>query len=379
MNSKLKSTIAVFSSVTLLALVWFNTQEQDLSNTVINTKSVNVLTTEVSKVEKLATKPEMKASITQVEVNEFEEGENPFFEQETKARLIQIADSFAEDIQYPDYSKPIRGHDELRKYLPNQSVASALPLDTKDEHSPKIVIKTSKLQYFSGETIWAEAYVSGGAELTSTRVFARLVHKASTLIEVEGEPDSQQESRFLIAFDSQDISGNQSGDYRIVAQFHLDDRRYEIGTPIQYVNAVASIDEVGQTKVEGSELQIPLNITSYELGFYQASANLYNADNSLPLLHLSAEKEILKPEATIYLRAHIAALKAAGHEGPYLLKDLTLKRMPSRPDFTTKFGRSSIESAELAAHSFGEYLDAPYDDPKARERLEFLTQLGGGN
>jgi len=75
---------------------------------------------------------------------------NIFIEKEAKARLVQISNSFAKDILYPENSKPIRNQDELNKYTPNQNSTTSRATNIKNPESPQISIKASKHQYFLG-------------------------------------------------------------------------------------------------------------------------------------------------------------------------------------------------------------------------------------
>ncbi len=312
----------------------------------------------------------------QVEVMEKDE-QAPFFEAETKARLIQIADTFSEDIQYPEYSKPIRNKDELQKYLPNQSVASSLDLDVKKDNSPSISIKSSKLQYFRGEEIIGEAAISNLTNDDIVSVSARLVTSGNIVAETEGRRIGASDT-FLVSFepDSLDVPPKVT-ELRLIANFNVEGRRYEIGTPVKYVNVVASIDYVADAQVNDTFLEVPVYLTTSQLGYHQISANLYNAETGRALVHLSAYKDVLVEKDFIVLKAHIAALKVAGHEGPYFLDDLTLTRMPSPPRFITEFGTVPDEKITLNGYPFSDYRDEPYIDEQAQERLEFLSKLGG--
>ena len=107
-------------------------------------------------------------------------------------------------------------------------------------------------------------------------------------------------------------------------------------------------------------------------------AALEVADTGKPLVHITAEKELLIENDFILLKSHIVSLKAAGSEGPYILKDFTLIRMPSAPTFMTEYGKVPEEGIAINGFSFSEYRDEPYEDAEAKERLEFLSKLGGG-
>ena len=127
-----------------------------------------------------------------------------------------------------------------------------------------------------------------------------------------------------------------------------------------------------------SVLQIPVYVTTTQPGYHQLSAILFNAETGEPLVHLNAEKELLVERDMIPLQAHIAALKATGHQGPYLLKNFSLIRQPSEPDFTTRYGKVPSQAVPVDGFAFSEYRDEPYVDQEAQQRLEFLKKLGGG-
>lgn len=376
---RLSGFLVLFSCVIIVGL-WFNS---DKDAAVMDSPVAHQITSEKEPVAQIQQSDQPETLATSAPVQQQEEAseseENPFFEAETKARLIQIADTFEEDIQYPVYSKPILNKEELQKYLPNISAASSLPVDTKNPDSPRINLKTSKLQYFRGEPIKAQAYVDGLNLPESIEVSARLVMDGESLAQEQGESVANQANRFLITIDSNQIPASlASNELRLIAEFDLDGARYEIGAPIQYLNAAAEIDYVGTAQVVESVLQIPVYITTSQPGYHHLSAILFDAQTGAPLVHLNAEKELLVERDFIPLQAHIAALKAAGHEGPYLLKNFSLVRQPSAPDFTTQYGKVPAQAVQVNGFSFSEYRDEPYIDHEAQARLEFLKKLGGG-
>ena len=326
-----------------------------------------------------STKQDLPQSSKDTEV-ERDISENPFFEAETKARLIQITQDFAEDIQYPDYAKPIRNKDELHKYLPNVSVESSLPLDENQlEDGPNISIKASKLQYFRGEAIVADVVISGLADLNNISVQARLVDSGNLLTEVDAFQQAASDSAYRIVFQAEDIPQiNSLGVLRLIASFQVNGRHYELGTPVQYLESIASVDYVADAMVNDTFLEIPVYITTYQPGYHQISANLYDAKSGSPLVHLTAEKELLVEKDFILLKSHIVSLKASGSEGPYILKDFVLTRMPSAPRFMTEYGEVPKDYSAVSGYSFDEYTDEPYEDAQAKERLDYLSKLGGG-
>jgi len=304
--------------------------------------------------------------------------DNPLFEREAKARLIEISKSFSQDIKYPENSKPIRSDIELKKYIPNASVASSMASNVKEINSPHISIKSSKYQYFVGEVIRAEASIQGLSTQKTVSVSARLVQNGETLGHASVVPSGQAPGLFNVSFDDLgDQPLNTQDAIRIIAQFRVGNENYEIGTPVSYVPSVAKIDYVQGAAVHGAYLHIPVYLTTTNPGYHLVSANLYNAENGQALLHLSEQKELLIEHDYIELKGHISALKAMGHAGPYELKDISLTRMPSRPKYTTEYGLVTQESFTIEGFPFSDYEDIPYVDEQAQARLDYLAKLGG--
>ncbi len=308
------------------------------------------------------------------------EPENPYLNREVKARLVQVADAYAEQIQYPTFSKPISDQTALQKYLPNRSVAAGRQLDLKDENSPRIRLKTDKHQYFEGEPIEAIVSLTGLEGDPWIEVQGRLVAKGQIMGTADGAVDTQLPGTYHMDFTDLNISPNSGmGEYRVVAKVTIDGQEYELGTPITYGVSVAAVTNVGMAEVRGEYLYIPVHVTTTKLGYHELGANLYAASSGKPLVHLTAQQELQAPNELMPLMAHIASLKAGGDEGPYILKDLSFTRMPSPPDFITEYGKPSQGSYPVNGFPFDEYDDVPYVDEEAQQRLEFLRQLGEVN
>ena len=91
---------------------------------------------------------------------------------------------------------------------------------------------------------------------------------------------------------------------------------------------------------------------------------------------LRAEGSLESSNGVLVLRAHIAALKKAGSEGPYELKDLGLQRLPSEPDYITEYGHIEQDVFSITAFSFKLYSDQPYRNEKTQRIAKELRRLG---
>ena len=249
--------------------------------------------------------------------------------------------------------------------------------DTKDANSPRISIKSSKHQYFSNEPIQARASIESVSSLKNIQVDARLLVNGEAIEYVQAIRVTEAAGQYDIEFSRvARASTPSSKNVRIVAQFTIGQQQYEIGTPIRIESPIAIVDYVAPAFVNDASLHIPVFINTNSIGYHLISANLYNAKNNQALLHLSEQKNLKNPQDFIELKAHISALKVMGYEGPYHLKDISLTRMPSKPNYVTEYGESIKEPFSISAFPFSDYSNENYTDPDAQARLEFLTQLG---
>lgn len=305
------------------------------------------------------------------------EQEDLYSNREVKARLAQVADIYAEQIQYPAFSMPIQNQEALRKYLPNRSIDAERPLDMEEENSPRLRLQTDKHQYFTGDIIKVTVSVTGLTGDPSVKVGARLVAQGQTLATAGPDAVDQQAGIYRMSFADLDaIADSGTGVLRVVARINIDGEAYEIGTPVSYTANVATVTDVDMAQVSGEYLNIPVKVTTTKPGYHELGANLYSAQSYKPLVHLTAQQELLTTNGLMQLQAHIASLKVGGDPGPYLLKDISFTRMPSPPDFITEYGNASQDSYPVNGYAFDQYDDVPYADEEALKRLELLRQLG---
>jgi hypothetical protein len=306
--------------------------------------------------------------------------ENPYLNHEVKARLEQVAQSYAEQIKYPSYSIPIPDQESLQKYLPNRSFDTERALDIKDENSPRIHLSTNKRQYFTGDSIDVTVGLTGMDDEHWVEIKALLLADGKTLASSDASASSQQDTTYQTSFNELDALANSGTDeLRAVARVSIDGEVYEVGIPVSYVPSIAEVTHVGAAQVSGEHLNIPVYVKTTRLGYHELSANLYSAQSGKPLMHLTAQEEIQAKDWLIRLQAHIVSLKVSNDSGPYVLKDIVFTRMPSSPDFVTAYGKTSQDSYEITGHPLGEYDDVVYVDEEGRIRLEFLHQFGSVN
>ena len=317
--------------------------------------------------------------------------EDPFEGRELKYRFQQIADQFAEDIQYPSFSRPIRNEFELIEYKPNRAVSTSRPINIDDpdaevlEDSPRISLKTSQFNYYPGEQVMAEAEVTGLTDSSTisldatVRVEGKVIARAHDITSIDSDNNDGSRKYTLRFSDLSNMSGHDQGDMDVVAEFKIDGRRHHITSLIRYPNTVARFEGIGAAEVENEYLLIPVHITTSSPGIHAVKGNLYIADTDTPLVHLNAVERLTSEEGVMVLKAHISALKKMGHEGPYELRDISLTRGASAPKYTVEQGLVEMARYTVSGFSFSEYDEIAYVDERAQARLDFLTKLGSVN
>lgn len=317
-----------------------------------------------------------------------EDRNDPFEGREVKYRFQQIASHFAQEIKYPTFSRPIHQQQDLVEYLPNRAVQSSRPINLDDvdgeiqEVGPRIALKTSKFNYYPGEPVVAVADVTGIQARNSVhvtglvRVGGQIVAKNQGVIRSDDGSNHAHQQYSLHFDDLSNIPVSDQGDMDVVAEFTIDGNTYAITSLIRYPKTVASIEGLGEVEVEGEYLKIPMQVTTSAPGLHAIKANLYAADLGTPLVHLNTVEELNSESGVLLLKAHIAALKNMGHEGPYELRDLSFTRGASAPKYTVEQGLVGASTYPVAGFSFSEYDDVPYIDESAQSRLDFLNQLG---
>lgn len=72
---------------------------------------------------------------------------------------------------------------------------------------------------------------------------------------------------------------------------------------------------------------------------------------------------------------HAVTLRAAGEAGPYVLRDVDITRLPDQPGDATGYGSAVAASFPVRGFPLDAYSNEPWDDPEARQRLQFLQRL----
>lgn len=299
------------------------------------------------------------------------------FDEAMKLKLKAISEAYREEAKYPSFSVPIKADELTTKYKPDMPIATELPADMSQSGGPSLSILPGKFRYFSGDELTATARINGLSKEEISDVSARLVMQGNTLGTATVSESEAQAHEYHLVFDSLALVEIEwKENITMEVEFRLPGGIYTRSVTIEYLNTIAKINDTSASEVQGEYLLIPVYVETEKPGFHRLQANLYETATDKPLVHLIAEDQITSTSGMLTLRAHISALKAAGSEGPYQLKDLMLRRLPSEPDYITEFGRIEQSAFDVQGYSFSRYEDQPYINEKAQRIANELRKLG---
>lgn len=298
------------------------------------------------------------------------------FDNEMKSKLKSIGDAYEAEAQFPEFSRPISPEELEGKYRGNTPVASELPADLTNPGSPGLSILTDRFRYYPGDQLAANASISGLSEQESSAITARLLRDGEVVTAASVTPAQDSPHSYYLDFSAlqfDDVGWKQP--LTIEVEFSFRGETFVRSATVEYVSTMASVDGVSQSRVQQEYLEIPVYVSTEKPGIHRLQANLYDASSGQPLVHLKAEDSV-ESSGSLVLKAHIAALKKAGSEGPYTLGDVVFTRLPSNPDYITEYGRVDQERYRVGEHSFDDYLDKPYVNQKAARIAKELRRIG---
>ena len=293
------------------------------------------------------------------------------------ADFHRVADVYAQTSKYPPYSLPIDKKD-LAQYRYNRYFPVKLPLQTKDGGKAVLTIMLEQLHFQKGDPILGVAKVSGAqASKVDLSEVSILSHKGKTLYQTSlGKPD-QGNSYSLVIQPPETQSEDWPAQLMLRVSGTLNGDKVDGVVPFFYDDPIGRISEVGDAYIDGANLIIPVTADLKSDGYYAISGNLYSTKGQ-PLVHLEAQARMSVFDNTAKLKVHRVALQAKGDAGPYLLKDLMLRKLPDKPGDRTLFGPVDKKAFHVNGFPFSDYSQAPYTDPMRKARLEFLRHAQPG-
>ena len=239
-------------------------------------------------------------------------------------------------------------------------------------------IKTKKYRYFSGEMIDIQVFLTGQVDSPDTQLSVYLVGNKKILHSLE--PKSLGQSSTALKVNTNEINTDAwPREIQIQAVLDASGERLQVIETIRLEDSIASVESVESSFVDDDYLVIPVEIDTDEKGYFRLTGVLYSQTTNKPLVHLEGKAKLSINNDVIKLKAQYQSLQVNQDEGPYLLKNLWIEKMPSAPDYQAKFGSTNNNEYPINKHSFEEYSDSDYINNQAHLSLQFLQKIGGIN
>ena len=295
-----------------------------------------------------------------------------------KFQMADIAEQYRKNMQYPEYSKPLQKNDwsllNPRAFIPREAplgdhpgLSASIILDqyivNRDKDLPvKMIIKGQD----------DNAYPTGVALFLIADGDSRpLVN----LNETDWDGEVSIYSGSVPAAMIRDVKADE-----VVLKAKISISNHEdaiVTTVIKLFGNEATLTHLGNPYVENADLIIPAYFDVNNPGRYSVQANLFDASGKEPVSHLNSVFQLSGDNNSGLIKVHASTLRSKGNPGPYLLKDFNITKKPSNPGDKTGYGSSASDSFIIDGFPLGSYSDEPYEDPKNKQRLEFLQKLAG--
>jgi len=303
-----------------------------------------------------------------------------------RQQMADIAAAYEENMRYPSYSTPLQESDWTELH-PRAFISKAMPLANDESVSAELVFDrfiVSKNQALHGSLrVYAPAAHSDLAERIESARLELANGQSISFWPAQTEQNSAdtQTLVFDINIPQSSLASLNQGEHVFVANLTFSDQEVaKVSAQVKLVDPVASVNDVGQSYVDGAHLMIPISLEIKESGYYRLQANLLDADTLKPISHLNHEFELDSgSDVNVELKVHASVLRAKGYAGPYVLKDIDLTRAPATPADQTAYGAMPSQAFSVQGFDLDAYSREEYQDPKAKQRLEFLQKMAGIN
>ncbi len=297
--------------------------------------------------------------------------------------LQQVAGQYADNIRFPVNSQPVRNQEDVRAFRPFEQaqVSTPFPEGDNDENPIRIIAATDTFQYFIGETINIRVEVLDSSNSSLVSVDGTLAGSNGEITIPEPFTEVDQGSNiFTTSIDTKQLNSALLSP-EMVAKLNVVVGNRDLNTtvPFRYRVAAAQISGVQQSRPEGPELIVPLELNVFEDGYYFVRGLLVDASNGRPLIQLQAESRLATGRGTINLNAHISALQAQQSEGPYLLQNISGYRGAEVGEALDTPTSVTQQQFNVDGFPFSDYDNEEFVDELAQERLDFLNSFGANN
>lgn len=295
----------------------------------------------------------------------------------TKAQLRYAAQQYANNIQYPKYSKPLSGND-WALLNPRPFIAQAIPLDIAEGVTASIVLPHFVVHRDQDLTFTVVVENQGGSdEFARGGIgFVDAGGKQSSEIALEPVSVSVVRQTFQGTLSRAQMTSLSSGDGLIFAAMDFDSGEQTLTSAnFKLVGTDAILVRLGEAYVDGAHLMIPILFDVDVDGRYHIQANLFDQASGEPVSHLSAQMSLSSLQNEGVFKVHAATLRSQGFEGPYTLKNFNITRSPAKPGESTGYGRTEESEYVVPAFDLDSYSQEAYQDPMNQKRLDFLNNI----
>lgn len=293
---------------------------------------------------------------------------------EMRAQLADIANAYAQNARYPDYAKPLNNNDwqflHPQALVPRKAALANVPNFSATVILDRYIIDRSVEQAVQVQ-LSAESGFDNTVSVTGINVWLQQNGKRSPVMALAG---SGQVFSGVLPVAS--LRAVPQGETAVMAQLMFSHgEKATVNAMVKLYEPEARLVRVGDTQVDGADLLIPVHFEVNKAGSYLVAANLFSADGTEPVSHLTAEMTLSPDHKSGLLKVHAATLRAKQAAGPYLLKDFDITRLPDTAGELTTYGSSKVKSFAVSGFSLDSYSNEPYNDPAAQQKLEFLQKL----
>lgn len=370
---KLVWAVPGFLVVALLAYFLWSPKPQTDTPVSIEVDQANV---------SLQTSPIQAVKPTLAVVESIDDEFDPYEDAALQAQFLQVAELYEQVSKYPHFSQPITNPDAVKDPEPFEETEVDTPFPVDGLEDPiRLLAAVDRYQYFRGDTITVRLQVVGAPVETFVQAMAIVSNALSdTPLATQLTPNDESLTSFTGSFDTQIAPpGVLQTEMLLKLQVTIGEETLFTTVPFRYSEAAAQLVAIPYVRPEEEYLLIPLQYAVFSPGYYYANAILEDARSGQPLLQLQAEGSMSQGNGVLILKAHSHALKAAGSEGPYILRSIKTYRGAEDGETYDIPASSAQARFNIQGFSFDQYDDIPYQDDAAAERLEFLRNLGSLN
>lgn len=277
-----------------------------------------------------------------------------------KSNALFIAGAYANELNYPTYSRPLTKYD-VDRLEPNFFAKEIVPIN---DDGDQLVLSLAKYRFNSPEKI---ELVLRGPGIESSEVVARPV----------GTRDSLAAARFTPkqGYWTATIEGNDTFplELELMVDSIVQGKRIPMIAHVKYSQPTATLIKVDQPRAFDSDMRFAMTFEVKKAGLYRVKANLFSS-SGVPVAHLVAREKLSTGRQTMNISAHVSVLK--DQIAPFTLKTFVVELMSPSPGEPKLYGNSDVKELKVDDFAVEALVDKPYEpSPAELQRLQFLQKM----